>query len=71
MGDNNNNLKQMLTMAEFKGKVLESLDNIEKADVLNREQHEMFFKRIRKLELRPSFSINPWGWLMAGLGFKR
>ena len=69
------NLDRLLTMAEFKGKVLESLDNIEKQatkeSTLNREQHDLFFKRIRKLEQRPAFSINPVGWLLSLLGLRR
>ena len=64
-----------LTMAEFKGRVVESLDNI-KDDIkedrkLNREQHDAFFKRIRKLEQRPAFSIDPLGWFLTSLGFRR
>lgn len=60
-----------LSIAEFRGRVLESLANIEKEFKLNREHHDLFFKRIRKIELRPSFSLNPIGWLLSFLGIKR
>ena len=66
--DNNTTL---LSMAEFKGRVLEALDNIKGEFKLNRTQHELFFKRIRKLELKPSFSINPVGWLLSIIGLKK
>lgn len=69
MADNNNGFK--LTMAEFKGKVLQSLDDIKGEFKLNREHHELFFGRIRKLELRPSFSVNPIGWLASMLGIRK
>ncbi len=63
-----------LSTAQFKGKVLESLDNI-KEDIReiktdNSEQHKLFFDRIRKLELKPSFSINPVAWIKLFLGFR-
>ena len=61
----------LLSMAEFKGRVLEALDNIKGEFKLNRTQHELFFKRIRKLELKPSFSINPVGWLLSIIGLKK
>ncbi len=64
-------IDNLLSMAEFKGKVLEALDNIKKQNELNRIQHDMFFKRIRKLELKPSFSVNPIGWLMYWLRIRR
>ena len=54
-----------LSMSEFKGRVIESLDNLEKQFKENSEQHKMFFNRIRKIELKPSLSINPLGWLFA------
>lgn len=60
-----------MSMSEFKGKVLESLANINKQIESNNQQHEVFFTRIRKLELKPSFSINPAGWLFSLLGFRR
>ena len=60
-----------LSMSEFKGKVCESLDNIDHQFELNRQQHELFFNRIRGLEMKPSFSMNPGRWLMALLGFKK
>ncbi len=61
----------LLSMAEFKGRVLEALDTIKGEFKLNRTQHELFFKRIRKLELKPSFSINPVGWLLSIIGLKK
>ncbi len=69
MPGNNNGFK--LSMAEFKGRVIQSLENLEKQDELNREQHDLFFKRIRKLELRPSFSINPVAWALSLIGVKK
>ena len=60
-----------LTMAEFKGKVLESLDNIEKNLDSNSEQHREFYTRIRKLESKPSFSVRPVAWLLSLLGFNK
>ncbi len=65
------NTKTLLSMAEFKGKVLESLENIKGEHKLNREQHTLFFTRIRKLEMRPSFSVNPAGWLLSMIGLKK
>ena len=62
--------KFQLTMAEFKGKVLESLENIEKKMDKNSLQHNEFYTRIRKLESKPSFSVRPIAWLMALLRFK-
>ena len=59
-----------LDTAQFKGKVLESLSNIEKQFDLNRDQHELFFNRIRKIELKPSLSVNPVAWLLALFGIK-
>ncbi len=59
-----------LSMAEFKGKVITSLDNIEKQFEQNREQHKLFFERIRKIEQRPSLSVNPIAWLLALFGIK-
>ena len=65
----NNGFK--LSMAEFKGRVIESLDNIAKQFDMNREQHELFFRRIRQIEMKPSFSVKPFAWLMYALGFRR
>lgn len=60
-----------LSMSEFKGKVIESLTNINKQFDMNREQHEIFFKRIRSLEMKPSFSVNPISWFLSLIGFRR
>ncbi len=64
-------IDNLISTAEFKGKVLEALDNIKEELKLNREQHNIFFTRIRKLELKPSFSVNPIGWLMYWLRIRR
>ena len=63
--------KFQLTMAEFKGKVLESLDNIEKKMDKNSLQHNEFYTRIRKLEMKPSFSVSPIGWLLSLIGLRK
>ena len=60
-----------LTMAEFKGQVLEKLSNIEKRMDENSKQHKEFYTRIRNLERKPSFSLNPGAWLATALGFKK
>ncbi len=44
-------------MAEFKGEVIAKLENIEKSQKHNSEQHKEFYDRIRKLEKRPVGSI--------------
>ncbi len=59
-----------LSMAEFRGEAAQSLKNIEKQFEENRRQHELFFKRIRKLEMKPSLSVNPVAWLLALFGVK-
>lgn len=66
---NNNGFK--LSMSEFKGRVIESLDNMDKQFELNREQHKLFFDRIRGLENAPSFSLHPIIWLLSHLGFSK
>ena len=76
----NNGFK--LTMAEFKGKVLQSLNDItedikdikkdnKEHKVSNTRQHEHIFKKIRQIESRPSFSINPVKWAIALFGLNR
>ncbi|KKN29217.1 hypothetical protein LCGC14_0846700 [marine sediment metagenome] len=67
---NNNGFR--LSTAEFKGRVLESLDNI-KSDikeikVSNSNQHRDFYKRIGSLERQPSFSISPVAWFLSLIG---
>ncbi len=63
-----------LSTAEFKGRVIESLDNI-KEDIRdiktkNYEQHTEIFKRLRKIETKPSLSLRPIAWALSLLGFK-
>ena len=65
----NNGFK--IAMARFEGKVLEALKNMENEFKLNREQHELFFRRIRRIEMRPSISIDPMGWFFSWFGIKK
>ncbi|KKM14719.1 hypothetical protein LCGC14_1703320 [marine sediment metagenome] len=69
----NNGFK--VTMAEFKGKVLESLSNVEEdikeIKLKNSEQHRDFYIRLRKLETRPAFSVSPMGWILSLLRIRR
>ena len=69
----NNGFK--MNMSEFKGKVIEKLDNLEgdvkEIKLKNSEQHREFYVRLRKLESKPSFSISPVGWILSLLGFRR
>ena len=67
MTRNNNGFR--LSTAEFKGRVIESLDNIKEdikeIKINNSSQHNDFYKRIGKLERTPSMSVNPIAWIMS------
>lgn len=65
-----------LSMAEFKGTVLKSLESIEKnIDEMKRHcagrKSECtgirgdLFRRVHNLELRPPLSIDPFGWVVS------
>ena len=68
-----------LSLAEFRGVVSKSLEVIErnieeiKVDIKeikekNSVKHNEFYTRIRRLENRPSVSVQPFKWVKAILG---
>lgn len=63
-----------LSMAEFKGTVVQSLEDIKEdmreIKLSNSSQHRDFYKRIGKLERTPSLSVNPISWLMSLFGMR-
>ena len=77
MTDNNTNGFK-LTMAEFKGKVLESLDSIKEdireIKVKNSDHHKQLFERMMKVEKEtntPTLSTHPIQWLLSILGYHK
>ena len=68
-----------LNISEFKGRVLAELKMLnsgqeEIKEIINEQirhnriQHKEFYDRIRRLEQRPSISVNPIQWLKSLLG---
>ncbi len=77
MTDNNTNGFK-LTMAEFKGKVLEPLDSIKEdikeIKIKNSDHHKQLFDRMMKVEKEvttPTVSTHPIQWVLWLFGYRK